>query len=140
MENFVAHTTYQRQLGYGRGHRITYRRASRPIGDLVRVGSIVQTSWGSSYAVVAIIADEDRPPQGGWFPFYDFVGQRLRDGVVDHSFKGRGWFGEYVPYGRRLLHLFEHNDDELVVIGFDAETARQYAPQPVQLDLFGEVA
>lgn len=140
-DDLVATNAYMRELGYGRKHRHRYRRASRPISDLVRVGSIVRTNYGTGpYVVIEIAAFDDRPPEGGWYPCYWLTVQPIRDGVWDRRSSATGWLTEVVPYGRRLLHLFENNTDEVFVIGFHAETARLMAPRPVQLDLFAAPA
>lgn len=139
-DDIAPRNTYQRDLGYGGGGRLRYRFASRPIGNLVRLGSIVRTSYGSGpYVVVAIDVFDDRPPEGGWYPHYQLTVQPIRDGVWDRRSSATGWLTEVVPYGRRLLHLFEDNADEVFVIGFHAEAARLMAPRPVQLDLFAGV-
>jgi len=136
---------YLRGLGYGDNLRHRFRFASSPIERLVRLGSIVRTSYGTGPYIVAEIAMyEYRPPEGGWYPHWSFVVQRIApDGAIVWGDRGRGWLNEIVPRGRRLLALFESNDDEVFVIGFRVDAAQCRAPtppRPVQLDLFGAAA
>jgi hypothetical protein len=141
----LAPNEYQRGLGYGGDLRHRFRFASSPIERLVRLGSVVRTSYGTGpYIVAEISMFEYRPPEGGWFPHWSFVVQRIApDGAIVWGDRGRGWLNEIVPHGRRLLALFENNDDEVFVIGFRADALQQLAPRPeraVQLDLFGVAA
>ena len=138
----LAPNLYQRELGYGGNLRHRFRFASRPIQSLVRPGSVVRTNYGTGpYIVAEIYQDDYRPRDGGWYPYWGFVVQRVApDGAIVWGERGRGWLNEIVPFGRRLLSLFENDDDEVFVLGFDQRAARCVAPKPaapVQLDLFG---
>lgn len=141
----LAATEYQRSMGFGAGLRHSFRFASRPIGDLLRLGSVVRTNYGTGpYVVVEIERCEYRPPEGGWYPHYQLTLQPISsDGEIVWASRACSWIGEIVPCGRRLLALFAANDDEVIVTGFRADAAHRLraAPsEPLQLDLFAGAA
>lgn len=133
----AAQGIYQAELGSP--IECTFRHPSgAPIAELVQPGSIVETNYGTGpYCVVKV---------AGPYP-YDDGCLHWSLCLVDAKWRERGkrleanaWVNEIVPVDGRLLKLFEANDDEVVVLGFDEAAARLLQPKPVQLDLFGAAA
>lgn len=107
-----AHNTYQRELGYGARAQYRYRLPRGPaIGELIRPGSIVSTNYSGPSAVLEIVRDVYKPPEGGAFENWTLVLARLNA----TKRRAEGWINEVVAVDGRLLHLFENNDDEVFV-------------------------
>lgn len=124
-----ASNTYLASLDYPTDG-LTYRTpAGPPIHALVRPGTVVTTSYGSGpYHVHQLSGPHTfRPKEGGEFAHWSLILSPIRDfDPASSRFpKGDHFINEVVAVNGRLLHLFENNDDEVLIQDFDEMFAKQ---------------
>lgn len=123
---FMAHTTYQAELGYPDAGR--YRRTpigARTVSDLVRPGDTVRTSYETGGVVIAVNACSFAARTGEALPHFTIV-YVPPERFGRHRDSDRHWINECVAVDDRILMLFENNTDEVFVV----ERARPISEPP----------